>query len=113
MSAAEEARLRHLLRRVTGALNERSKQYEELHGALYESREELKTAQAKVDGLEWQVSELRELAVAYDDALRRLCDQSQFFGCRSCALGRGYDDDHCAIDELCESAAALGIEVER
>ena len=57
--SAEADRLRHLLRTVTECLNKRSMEYDESQRALFAARNELRSKQAEVDGLTWQVSELQ------------------------------------------------------
>lgn len=57
-------------------------------------------------------AKLRELATYYDSALSRLCDQMQgHVDCQWCVLGKDYDEDTCAIDELRNAARELGGEL--
>ena len=65
-----------------------------------------------VDQLKVENAKLRELIVAYDSALRRMCDQMQrYVDCHDCILGKDYGDDSCAIDELREAACVMGVEL--
>ncbi len=97
MSAKEEERLRDMLRKVTGAWNKCEVRYEESQRLLYDAREELKTAQAVADGLQWKVDELCELCA----------DMWVELHCK----GAGFDV-HQAADEFFERMQELGVEVE-
>lgn len=58
-------------------------------------------------------AKLRKLVAHYDSALSRLCDQMQaHVDCQGCVLGKDYDEDTCAIDELRDAARELWVEVD-
>lgn len=60
---------------------------------------------AEVEAEKQHSAKLRELAISYDSALHRMCNQMQgHVDCHDCVLGKDYDDDWCAIDELREAA---------
>lgn len=59
----ETERWKGLCRKVTEALNRRSAEYEESQRELAFARNELACKCAEVDGLEWQVEELRADAI--------------------------------------------------
>ncbi len=68
---------------------------------------------AKAAHFELENSKLRELAVSYDSALRRMCDQMQgHIDCHDCILGKNYGDDSCAIDELRKAAYVVKVELD-
>ena len=68
---------------------------------------------AAFERLETENAKLRELAVSYDSALRRMCDQMQgYVDCHDCILGKDYGDDSCAIDELRDAACVVKVELE-
>ena len=72
------------------------------------------TIRERLQNLADENAKLRELAVSYDSALRRMCDQMQgYVDCHDCILGKDYDnEDSCAIDELREAARAVKVEAE-
>ena len=68
---------------------------------------------ARFAALKTENAKLRELAVSYDSALHRVCDQMQgYVDCHDCILGKYYGDDSCAIDELREAACGVKVELE-
>lgn len=119
--SGEEERLRHLLRKVTDALGRRGREYDESQRALVSAREDLRSRQAEVDGLTWQVSDLqaendrlRELLGKYATAASYLC--GRVGGCCDCNLDcasclgsdpHGWD---CARMLLDREARELGVD---
>lgn len=76
------------------------------HDRAEDMRNRLSVVQAKN-------AELRELAVSYDSALHRMCNQMQgYVDCHDCILGKNYSDDSCAIDELRKAAYAAKVELD-
>lgn len=76
--------------------------------------EKLRDANRTIRKLLDENDKLRELAVSYDSALHRMCDQAQrYVDCHDCILGKDYDnEDTCAIDELREAAYVVKVELE-
>ncbi len=68
---------------------------------------------AKAAHFELENSKLRELAVSYDSALHRMCNQMQgHVDCHDCILGKDYGDDWCAIDELREAVYLMKVDLD-
>ncbi len=107
MSAKEEERLRDMLRKVTGAWNKCEVRYEESQRLLYDAREELKTAQAVADGLQWQVEELRKLVHDAVAVAANVCISCPYYA--ECDI---LQDGTCIGEEkICERAEEMGIKV--
>ena len=68
---------------------------------------------AKAAHFELENTKLRELAISYDSALHRMCNQMQgYVDCHDCILGKDYGDDFCAIDELRKAAYVVKVDLD-
>lgn len=68
---------------------------------------------AKAAHFELENAKLRELAISYDSALHRMCNQMQgHVDCHDCILGKDYSDDSCAIDELRKAAYVMKVDLD-
>lgn len=68
---------------------------------------------AKAAHFELENTKLRELAISYDSALHRMCNQMQgHVDCHDCILGKDYGDDWCAIDELREAVYLMKVNLD-
>lgn len=68
---------------------------------------------AKAAHFELENAKLRELAISYDSALHRMCNQMQgHVDCHDCILGKDYSDDSCAIDELRKAAYVVKVDLD-
>lgn len=68
---------------------------------------------AKAAHFELENAKLRELAISYDSALHRICNQMQgHVDCHDCILGKDYGDDSCAIDELRKAAYVVKVDLD-
>lgn len=82
-------------------------------GGMYYSGEYLSRIATVAESLESENAKLRELVSHYNSALSRMCDQTQgHVDCQGCVLGKDYDEDACAIDELRDTARELEAEVD-
>lgn len=97
-----EAELLRLKERYAKLLDEKIDAYNDMRAVTLEA-----------DELGAENARLRELVSAYDSALHRLCDQMQgHVECSKCVLGRRFDEDTCALDELRKVSIKRRVEVD-
>lgn len=102
-TAAEVDSLKEMLRKQIAITDMKSAEIERLMAANFDGVERAKTAEATVDGLKWEVEELRALI---KDLIR--LPSSHSFACYDCKYDNWEDcRDGC---KLLERARMLGIE---
>ena len=108
----EAERWKGLCRKVAGALNRRSAEYEESQRELAFARNELACKCAEIDGLEWQVEELEGDNAKLRELVREIwstCPSNED-DCKKCPHHTGE-----SVEDWCDFPIRLhelGIEVE-